>query len=546
MLKKRLAGLMIGCAAVFGAAGAMLAATPTIAYAQEGEGEPRRRSETLDPNTGRVLQSVFEKMQAEQYSPALEEINGFINSRGEGLKPYDKSTTYEIRGTIYINLENYPAALRDFQTALSANGLPPERNNQLRYNIAQIQFQLEQYQQAINGLNQWIQSTQAAGGTVDPNAYYLLAAAYTQITPPNFRAALDPAERVVAARGSSADPKKGDFDLLNLVYSELGESTKRAALLERMVNLFPGERSYWSQLAGLYSTTGRDQEAFAVLEVAYRAGLIEREGEIITLVNYYSFFDNPWRGAKLLSREIEAGRVKRNLNNLILLSQLYSQAREQKRAIPVLREASQLSNDGELSYRLGQVLLADEQYARAEQALVSALNKGGMSPRQTGDAWLLLGTARFSQAGPGDRAIRSRARQAFVNATRYSDSSRQAREWVTYIDAINSTERAQDELERQQRVQAVRDNVERLRTQLQVCRLQGNAGCEEFETRIREQQEELRRLEASSASADEDADEAGGGDAAASDDDGDDEEADNEDAAAPAAEADEAAAEPSE
>ncbi|MEM9898346.1 MAG: hypothetical protein AAF742_03105, partial [Pseudomonadota bacterium] len=104
------------------------------------------------------------------------------------------------------------------------------------------------------------------------------------------------------------------------------------------------------------------------------------------------------------------------------------------------------------------------------------------------------------QAGPGDRSIRSRARAAFVNATRYNGSSRQARDWVTYIDAIGATEKAQDELERQQRIQAVRDDIERLRTQLQVCRLQGGGeGCGDISDRIDDRRAELQRLESGGA-----------------------------------------------
>jgi len=496
LFRKTRAGLMLSCAMALGGF-AMLAVAPTPVAAQEDEeGGRRRRSETLDPAVARVLQEVFELMQEEQYQPARTQVRQLIAERGDRMEAYDKSTTYELLGSIEVNLENYTGALSAFQTALNTGGLPPERNNQLRYFIAQLQFQLERYQQAISGLTTWIRDAQAAGQTVDPNAYYLLAAAYVQLQPPNYRAALPYAERVVAARGSGPDASKSDFDLLNLIYSELGENNKRADLLEQMVNIWPNERSYWTQLAGLYSTIGRDQEAFSVLEVAYRPGLISRESEIITLVNYYSFFENPYRGAKLLEKEMQAGRVDRDLDNLVLLSQLYSQSREHKRAIPVLREAAQMSARGELSYRLGQVLLADEQYAPAERALVQAINKGGMSQRQIGDAWLLLGTARFSQAGPGDRAVRSRAREAFVNATRYSNSRAQARQWVTYIDAIADTERKQDELERAQRIEATQDNIERLRTQLQVCRLQGGEDCAGIEDRIDQQRDELRRLNA--------------------------------------------------
>ncbi len=455
--------------------------------AQEGEGEgenqPRRRSETLDPAVAKVLGEVFElqNLKPPQLQPSLQKLNDLLAAR-PNMKAYDKSTTYQMRGSIKVQLDDYQGALRDFQAALDAGGLPPNQNNQLRYFIAQIQFQLENYQAAIQGLNAWIASARAEGVPVDANAYYLLAAAYTQITPPNWRAASGPAEQAIAAR---TEPKKSDHDLLNLIYSELGENTKRGPLLERMINLWPNERAYWVQLSGFYSQTGKDQDAFSVLEVAYRAGLLTRESELITLVNYYSFFDNPFRGARLIEREMEAGRIARNVKNLTLMSQLWSQAREHKRAIPVLQSAAQTSGDGELFYRLGQVLLADEQYVAADRALTQAINKGGMNAQKTGDAWLLIGTARFSAAKPEDCDQRSRARQAFVNAQRYPASARQAADWVRYIDAITQTLDAQDKLEQQQNEDARKDQIARLKTQIQVCRLQSGQDCEVAEAQMK-------------------------------------------------------------
>lgn len=525
-MKKRIVGAVFGMGALLAAPALVFAPAPAAAQDEEEEDGRRRRSETLDPAVARVLQEVFELQQAEQYAEAKGKLNELLRSRGERMKAFDKSTSYEILGSIEAAQENFPGALRAFQTALNTGGLPETRNNQLRYFIAQLNVQLENYDEAIRGLNQWIQQARAAGQAIDPNAYYLLAAANVQKQPPNYRAAVGPAEQVIELRG--AENKKSDYDLLNLVYSELGENTKRAALLERMINAFPSEQSYWSQLAGLYSQLKRDDEAFSVLEVAYRAGLIEREGQIITLVNYYSFFENPYRGAKLLSREMEAGRVKTTQSNLVLLSQLWSQSREHKRAIPVLERAAQQSDSGELSYRLGQVLLADEKYARAERALVTALNKGGMTSRQTGDAWLLLGTARFSQAGPGDRGRRRDARAAFVNATRYSSAAQQARDWVTYIDAINDTERRQDELERAQRIEAVEENIKRLRTQLQVCRLQGGEECEGIDERLASEQETLASLRGGAQPAGEDAS-TDGGDGSSAEDESEEDEASSED-----------------
>ena len=488
------AGLMIGAGAVAlaqpevpeGAGNAEASRIGNNSNAQEGEGDnqPRRRSETLDPAVAKVLGEVFElqNLKPPQLQPALQKMNDLIAAR-PNMKPFDKSTSYQMRGSIKVQLDDYQGALRDFQAALDANGLPPNQNNQLRYFIAQIQFQLENYQAAIQGLNQWIATARAEGVPVDANAYYLLAAAYTQITPPNWRAAVGPAEQTIAAR---AEPKKSDHDLLNLIYSELGENSKRGPLLEKMINLWPNERSYWVQLSGFYSQTGKDQDAFAVLEVAYRAGLLTKESELITLVNYYSFFDNPYRGARMMEREMEAGRIARNVKNLTLLSQLWSQAREHKRAIPVLRSAAQASGDGDLFYRLGQVLLADEQYVEADRALTQAINKGGLNAQKTGDAWLLIGTARFSAAKPEDCNQRQRARQAFVNAQRYPASSRQASDWVRYIDAITKTLGDQDKLEQAQNEEARQDQIARLRQAIQVCRLRGgSADCTGQEAQLK-------------------------------------------------------------
>jgi len=449
---------------VFLSAGAVLlgaalaVGVPSQAYAQAQCANERGPSKTLDTRTAQALQVVFEQMQAEQYQGALAGLNQLIAQRGDDMKPFDKATTYELRGSVKASLEDFRGALRDFQVALDTGALPVSRNNQLRYFIAQLNVQIEEYATAIAGLNSWIQFAKQCDIPVDSNAYYLLAAAYTQVAPPNWRAAQLPAEQAV---GASAEPRKGYYDLLNLVYSELGNNTKRGPLLEKMINFWPGNKSYWTQLSGAYSQAGQDRDAFSVLEVAYRAGLLTTESELLTLVQYYSFFDNPYRGAKLLAREMDAGTVKRNQKNLVLLSQLWSQAREHKKSIPVLQSAASEASTGELFYRLGQVLLADEQYSASERALVRALNRGGMKSKDTGDAWLLLGTARFSQAGPTDTAIWGRAREAFVNAQRYETARNRARDWIAYIDAVRSTYFSQIELENQQILERCLADLER-------------------------------------------------------------------------------------
>ncbi len=454
------------------AAGAVV--VPTTVLAQECPGEEGGPSATLSPRVGQELQKLYELLQNDQQQAAITGMQQLLASRGDSMSAYELSTVNEILGSAYAQVENFDGARRAFQTALNANGLPPNRNNQLRYFIAQLQFQDGDYQSAIQGLNNWIAVARRCNAPVDNSAWYLLGAAYTQVSPPQWRQAMGPAENAVAGL-DAGNPNKSYFDLLNLIYSELNENAKRGALLERMVGLWPGEKSYWTQLSGLYSNTGRDQEAFSVIEVAYRAGLLTTEAELKTVVQYYSYFDNPYRGAKMLEREMNAGNIKRTQDNLVLLSQLWSQAREHKKSIPILREAAGNSSNGELSYRLGMVLLADEQYAASQRALELALNKGGMDRDDTGDAWLLLGTARFSQAGPEDTAIWTSARQAFVNAQRYQKSAQRASQWITYIDAVAQTYRDGKRLERLQNLERCQSDQDRLDQQQRIRDLQNRA-----------------------------------------------------------------------
>ena len=494
MMRWKSVKVFLSASAAAMAAGALVA--PTSALAQECPGEEGGPSATLSPRVGQELQKLYELLQNDQQQAAITGMQQLLANRGGSMSAYETSTVQEILGSAYVQVENFNAARRAFQAALDAGGLPPNRNNQLRYFIAQLQFQDGNYQQAIQGLNSWIALARRCNVPVDNSAWYLLGAAYTQISPPQWRQAMAPAENAVNGL-AAGNQNKSYYDLLNLIYSELGENAKRGGLLERMINLWPGEKSYWTQLSGLYSQTNRDREAFSVIEVAYRAGLLTTEAELKTVVQYYSYFDNPYRGAKMLEREMNAGNIRRTQDNLVLLSQLWSQAREHKKSIPILREAAGNSSDGELSYRLGMVLLADEQYAASQRALEQALNKGGMDRDDTGDAWLLLGTARFSQAGPEDTEIWANARRAFVNAQRYQKSAQRASQWISYIDAVAQTYRDGKRLERLQNLERCQADQDRLDQAARIRDLQNRGMTDEereFEAEFRRECSEILNL----------------------------------------------------
>jgi tetratricopeptide (TPR) repeat protein len=430
------------------------------ALAFPGHAQQAKQSQSLDPAVAKDLLVAYEKLEAEKHREALADLNRLMERRGESMKPFDRASVLQVRGTVYVNLENYAAALRDFEEVLRVNALPPEQNLQMRFNVAQLYFLSEKYPEAIRNFNEWIKQAENPSA----NAYSMLAAAYYYTKDyRNARGAIEQAIR------RSTEPERRYYDLANAIYSELGLARERTLLLERMIALWPKEQSYWRQLAALYVEQNRQQESFVTLETAYLNGLIDSESDLVSLSQFYSLFNNPHRGAKLLEKEMTAKRVERNVKNLELLSQLWSQAREHKKAIPVLQEAARISDTGMLSFRLGQALLADEQHAEAQKAFEAALRKGGLTGTTEQEAWLLLGTARFNQAGPGDRDRRRSADEAFTQAERFAGTRNRATEWRRYIKAIDDTESRQAALEREQQERLEAAAEERLKT---ACRAQ--------------------------------------------------------------------------
>ncbi len=425
-----------------------------------------QENQTLDPRVAQDLLSAYEKLEEEDHSSALQELNRLMDRRGEAMKDFDKASVLQIRGTAHVNLDNLDRALEDFEVALSLNALPEDQQNRLRFNVAQIYFVSERYEDSIRLFEEWMK----ADVEVTHTTYFMLSAAHYNLE--NLEQAVEPIKKAIEI---SPEPQRRYYDLLNVLYSNLERLIERTELLETIVELWPDELSYWRQLSSLYSEQGDQMKAFATLESAYVNGLIEDESDIILLVQYYSTFDNPHRGAEMLAEEVEAGRVERNVDHLELLSQLWSQAREHRKAIPVLREAARMSDEGVLSFRLGQSLLAAEDNEAAEDALEAALEKGGLGEQRRAEAYLLLGNARFNQAGPGDREQRMAADRAFAQAERFAASRRQASDWRGYISAINQTERRQAALEEEQSERLATAAEERLLTG---CRAQQLAGTE--------------------------------------------------------------------
>ena len=451
-------GLLIGSASLT----AFAPMTPASAQQISDEEDKERKRQTVSSRTGGKLSDIFNFINEEppQYQTALAELNKLYKP---DMEAFDKATVLEIRGLVKYNVGDINGALSDYTQVLQLDVLDRERTANIRRVVAQLYYSEERYAEAIRFMQQYLAG---AGDSATANDYFILAGAYYQND--QVREALRPAQRAL----SLDDDKKQYYDFLNSLYLELGMKEERGQLLETMVEKFPSEEPYWVQLSATYSEAGNDQRAFATLWAAYRAGIIDEEAKIRALAQYYYQLDNPYPGALMFAKEMAAGNVKRDLNNLRLLSQLWAAAREQTKAIEILTEAAPKASDGSLYYQLGQSYSADEQWEKSIESLRAALNKGGLSAREQGNIYLLIGNA-YQSIDDETAAGRQRAIDAYRQATRYANSKTQAQRYIDYIGQVVKVECQQDERERIQAVDRQKRAIDSCQGLIEVVELGG-------------------------------------------------------------------------
>ena len=193
-----------------------------------------------------------------------------------------------------------------------------------------------------------------------------------------------------------------------------------------MVERWPGEAANWRSYASLLARTGCERDAFEINRIMYLNGMLESSDSIVRLAQYYSYYEYPYAGAGLLERELNAGRVDPTDDNFRLLANMWRQAREWERALPVLRRVATLTGAGRDYEVLGEALYQAGAYADAETMFVQALDRGGL-PRP-GDTWTLVGNARMDQDHLEDAAT------AFEHALQWEYSRARAQGWLDFIE----------------------------------------------------------------------------------------------------------------
>jgi len=189
--------------------------------------------------------------------------------------------------------------------------------------------------------------------------------------------------------------------------------------IRELIRYYPKD-SYVAQLAGAYSQSGDNSKFLVLTEILYEGGFKTDAGTIKNLSQLFLMEETPYKAAKLLEKEMNSGRLPDNLENKKLLASSWFQARDDDKAIPVLRSVAEQSRDPEQYLRLGQSLMNIGKWQEAVSATQSAIDTGVKNRKA---AYTMIGLSQLEL-----KDLKA-ARQAFDSA-----GGRAADQYKRYID----------------------------------------------------------------------------------------------------------------
>lgn len=412
--------------------------------------------------TGEKVNEALTAANAGNNQQAVNILNGALSE--PELNPYERSTMYQMLGQ-YSNELNRPGdAQRAFENAINAGGLLPNEVDNIKVVIAQLMIANGQYAEGAQRLENYINS----GGQRKPSYVKLIRDAWIQSE--DYRRALPWAEEVFRA----ASPKERQhFDTMNFLYNNLGMRGKQADIVKEMIGRWPGDKSLWDAWASMLANGGREQEAFEVTKMLYLGGALTDEQDLLKVVQYYSFYDMPYQAAEILERELNSNRITRSPEKLKQLSGLFRQAREYKRAIPILESAAAQSTDGKLYADLGEALYNEGECDRSEKAFTEAISRR----YDAGKSWMLIANCRYDETAKLERLdcemsdaemaaapitkARERAIAAFDKVPASSRERGNARKWTQFIKSERAAVERRCKFERDVERQLCFGNIER-------------------------------------------------------------------------------------
>jgi len=339
---------------------------------------------------------------------------------------FEHAVVLQSLGYAYLGIDRYKSGAQALEKALDTNALPMDVTANIIYVLVQVHAGMDQHETALGYIKRWFKlSEDPANKLPDPKAeaYLLCANILAQLE--RYAEALPYAKQAIQR---AEKPNKSWYQFLMALHYELEQYREVAGILETMIEYWPEDEALWRQLSSIYIALKEDKKALATLELAYQRGMLRDEKNLLNLARLSSYIGVPERGGRILKKSLEQGQVASNGKNWELLANLWTQAKEMDQAIEALKRAAELKADPKLYLRQVQLNYEHGNWQGTIEAARQAVRRNDKNV--VGQSYLLMGLAYM------ELDQMETARKNLMKAQKYKKSSRQATQWINYIDQL--------------------------------------------------------------------------------------------------------------
>ena len=357
----------------------------------------------------------------ENYEKAKYELEMGNNNYFRGGRTYEAALLYQLYGQFYAVQSQYTDAVPWFEKALATDKMPRIGAQEVRFQLAQTYFMIGKYENVISLLEEFIKIGERYKYPVSARVNLLMSYSHGRIEQ------YDSSYYHIKQANNKSD--KPQIDWIEYAFSlamKLENLDDAEDLGTRLLFLEPNKKKYWNQVSALYFAKDFELNSLSALELAYENDTLNKEADFLLLAKYYLYQKSPLKSVLVMNDGIEKKLIKENEENLKLLSSSYFYARDLKNGIKVLVKAEKISDDPELSYRLGTYAFDSEQYKLAISSFNIAKDRGWNNI--PGRIELIKGISYFELENVEE------AKSQLMLATNFEDTKDTAEGWLSYIN----------------------------------------------------------------------------------------------------------------
>ncbi len=384
---------------------AMVAGAAVVGVAAILSGQPAfaaddKKKNTVSRDLAKPLKEAQDAIQAKKFPEAVQKLK---DAEGNPKKtPYDQHIIYELLGNAYAKTNNYAEAAKVFESELGDGFLEEKEQQQRTRIVAQLNYQLKNYDKAIEFGNRAIK-----GGFADDEMKTLVGQSY--YLKGDYKGTLKFYDALIESTIKSGQtPKDEPLQLALSACVKLNDTECTTKELERLVEYHP-KTEYWENLLHTLRATPNlsDRNTLQVYRLMAEVDALKDPTDYTEMAQLAMEQGNPGEAQHILEKGFQKNvfsDARQKDKNTRLLESAKKAAQTDLASLPKVEKDADASSTGDKNVGVGLAYLGYQQYDKATDQLNKGLTKG--SVRNDAEAHLLLGIAQL-KSGKKDDAVKS-------------------------------------------------------------------------------------------------------------------------------------------